>query len=96
MRFLVKIEVRLPAGLPAGERAELLQAEEARGRQLKAEGAIVDVWRIPGRLANVGVWEAADATELHEALCSIPVFAFAEIEVTALARHYLTNESEDA
>lgn len=94
MKFLVRIEVRLPHSL-AGERREaLLAAERERGRELKAAGLIVDMWRLPGRLANVGIWSAADATELHEALCSLPVAEYAEIEVTPLARHYLSNESD--
>ena len=47
------------------------------------------IWRIPGRLANVGVWSAPDATALHDALTSLPVFPYMDARVTALATHHL-------
>lgn len=94
MKFLVQIQVDLPDRLGAAERAELLEAEGVRGRELKAAGSIVDIWRVPGRLANVGIWSAADPTELHEALTSLPVFPYTSIEVTPLARHHLTSDDE--
>ncbi len=89
MEFAVDIEVRLPSDLPAGERAALLADEERRGRELHADGTIVRIWRVPGRLANLGIWSAADATALHEALTSLPVFAYADVRVHALATHHL-------
>lgn len=93
-RFLVRITVALPPGMAAEERAALIASEEARGRDLKDAGAIQDIWRLPGRLANVGVWQAANATELHRALTSLPVWPWAVVEVETLADHYLTNEPE--
>lgn len=94
MKFLVRIQVRLPQDLAEPARSDLLGAEQERGRELKAAGTIVDMWRIPGRLENVGIWSAKGPTELHEALRSLPVAEFAEIEVTALARHYLTTDGD--
>jgi muconolactone D-isomerase len=89
VEFLVEIEVRLPPELPEHERAELIAREQARGRELKAAGAIVRMWRVPGRFANVGVWAAPDATALHEAIASLPLFPYLDVRVTALATHYL-------
>jgi muconolactone D-isomerase len=89
VEFLVEIEVRLPPDLPGAERTGLLEKEQIRGRELKDAGTIVRIWRIPGRTANVGVWSAADATGLHEALTSLPVFPYAEARVTPLATHFL-------
>ncbi len=89
MKFLVQIDVRLPGKLTDAERAELLEAELERGRELVDAGVIWAIWRIPGALRNVGVWEAADATELHEHLTSLPVFRWVTAEVTALADHPL-------
>lgn len=89
MEFLVQIDVNLPSTLVDAERAALLAAERDRGGELKRAGTIVRIWRIPGRLANVGVWSAADASALHEALCSLPVFAFTDVRVTPLAVHHL-------
>jgi muconolactone D-isomerase len=89
VKFLVQIDVRLPGNLTDAERAELLEAELERGRALVDAGVIWAIWRIPGALRNVGVWEAADATELHEHLTSLPVFRWVTAEVTPLADHPL-------
>jgi muconolactone D-isomerase len=89
VKFLVRIDVRLPGKLTDAERAELLEAELERGRELVDAGVIWAIWRIPGALRNVGVWEAADATELHEHLTSLPVFRWVTAEVTPLADHPL-------
>jgi len=95
VKFLVRIEVRLPPDLAPEARSELLEDERRRGRELKEAGLIVDIWRIPGRLENVGIWSAQGPTALHEALRSLPVAGYAEIEVTALARHPLTDDGDD-
>lgn len=87
MEFLVRVEVALPGDMPEQRRAALLAAELERGRALRAQGAIKRIWRVPGALRNVGIWEAADATELHELISSLPLFPWISAEVTALARH---------
>jgi len=94
MRFLVQIEVNLPPTMPEAERDSLLERERVRGNELKQTGSIQDIWRVPGRLANVGIWDAANATALHEALVSLPVWPWTEVVVTPLADHYLTTHPE--
>jgi muconolactone D-isomerase len=89
VEFLVDIAVRIPHDLPAAERDALIAAERERGRALVAGGVIRHIWRIPGALRNVSVWSAADATELHALLGSLPSYPYAEIAVTALAAHPL-------
>jgi muconolactone D-isomerase len=89
MEFLVAIDVRLPGALPERERAELRAAELERGRELVEAGVIAAIWRVPGALRNVGIWEAADATELHEHLSSLPLFPWLTADVTPLAEHPL-------
>ncbi|MBW3670013.1 MAG: muconolactone Delta-isomerase family protein [Actinobacteria bacterium] len=87
--FLVEIAIRLPSDVGEAERARLLADEAAQGRRLRASGSIVRLWRVPGRFANVGIWAAADATELHALLMSLPLYPFADIDVRPLARHPL-------
>lgn len=87
MKFLVQIHVKLPPTLSDAERKQLAGAELERGRELKAAGAIVGIWRVPGAIRNVGIWEAADATELHDLIASLPMFPYIDAEVTALAQH---------
>jgi muconolactone D-isomerase len=89
MEFLVQIQVTLPPELSSADRQELMEREQARGRELQGEGVIRRIWRIPGRTANVGIWDAADPTALHEALSSLPMFPYIDARVTPLATHYL-------
>lgn len=77
----------MPADMAAAEIEELAAAEARRGAQLRAAGTIVRIWRIPGRTANVGIWEAADPTELHGAIASLPMFPYLRAQVTPLATH---------
>ena len=87
--FLVRIEIEIPPALDASARDELIAAEAERGRELLAEGYIRRIWRVPGRTANVGIWEAADATQLHAQLATLPMFPYIDAEVLALAVHPL-------
>jgi muconolactone D-isomerase len=89
VEFLVQIQVNFPADMAADQLAEVLAREQARGWELKNSGTIVRIWRIPGRRANVGIWQAESADELHEALLSLPAFPWCDVRVTALATHYL-------
>ena len=89
MEFLVRIEVRLPADMPDVERSDLAARELARGNALRDAGTIVRIWRIPGRYANVAVWKADDATDLHGLLTSLPLFPWLDIDVKPLALHPL-------
>ncbi len=85
--FLVQMENLLPAGFPPAERAELFRAEAARARELASAGILVRLWRVTGRRANVGIWRAASTAALHDALASLPLFPYLDIQVTPHARH---------
>jgi muconolactone D-isomerase len=88
-KFLVEVEIWLPPDMDTAERALLARQESEYGQQLVADGVIESIWRIPGQLANVGIWSAADATRLHAVLADLPMFAWATITVRALAEHPL-------
>ncbi len=87
VEFLVEIDIILPPDLGEERRRTLLEAEFARGSALAQAGVLRAVWRVPGRLANRGIWAAADATALHEALTSLPLWPYMDVVVTPLARH---------
>jgi len=90
MRFLVEITVELPPELrdPDSERGvQLLAAELERGVELRRAGTIEAIWRVPGEMRNAGVWQAADATALHEAIVSLPLSPWFRVKVTPLADH---------
>ncbi len=87
MEFLVSIEVEWPGDGDPEEFARLTAAERTRGAELVAAGTIRRMWRVPGRRANWGVWEAPDATALHAAISSLPFFQYLDVEVIPLAVH---------
>jgi muconolactone D-isomerase len=89
MEFLVHIEIRFPDGMPEERRQELAAAEARRGRELIEAGTLVRIWRLPGRRANISLYRAGDATELHAALASLPLWPHMRVRVEALATHPL-------
>jgi muconolactone D-isomerase len=89
VEFLVSIEVRTPADLDPDRLAALQAAENVRARELMAAGTLRRIWRVPGRRANVSLYEAPDATALHAALASLPLWPYMEIDVRPLAVHPL-------
>lgn len=84
--FLVRIEVH---GVPESRRDELVSAELARGRELIERGALRRIWRVPGRWANVSLYDVADATELDALLGTLPLRPWMDIRVEPLAQHPL-------
>jgi muconolactone D-isomerase len=87
MDFLVRVDFSRAYDLPEAERTVLLERERSRGRELLSQGVIRQLWRLPGTRANIGIWSAADANALEEALASLPIRPYTEIDVTALANY---------
>jgi muconolactone D-isomerase len=87
VEFLVEAEVALPHSLDGERRTALLAQELERASALAADGALRAIWRVPGRFANRAIWSATDATALHDALTSLPLWPYMDVSVTALARH---------
>jgi muconolactone D-isomerase len=89
VEFLVHIAIDLPPTMEAVEQARLRHAEQVRGRELQAAGLLTRIWRDPGRAANWSIYSVPDASALHEALSSLPLWPWMRIEVHPLARHPL-------
>ncbi len=87
MEFLVRAENRLPPETPAERREELRSAERARAMELREAGILKRLWRVPGRNATIGLYEAADPAALHDALVSLPMSPWLDVHVEALAQH---------
>lgn len=85
--YLVQARLRLPGDMASTEREALLEAEYDRAAELAEAGTLRGIWRVPGARANVAIWSANSATELHEILSNLPLFPWMEITVTALAEH---------
>jgi muconolactone D-isomerase len=87
MQFLLKGELNVPASLPQSDLEAMKAREVARGAELAAEGVFLRQWRVPGRRAVWTLWEAADATQLQQALESLPLYPYFDIEIHPLADH---------
>lgn len=91
--YLVQIRVALPPEMSSERRDGLAAAERERGLALLSQGAIRRIWRLPGRTANIGIWAARSATELHQLISSLPLHPWMRVDVTALAAHPLEAET---
>lgn len=87
--YLVRITLKRPEMIDDDSWASLLAAEREVGLDYRERGVMNRIWRVPGTTANVGVWSAADASELHRLLAGLPAFRYMTVEVEALALHYL-------
>ncbi|TDD57174.1 muconolactone delta-isomerase [Nonomuraea terrae] len=87
MEFLVRTENLMPVDTPDDTRERLRRAERERAMQLREAGILKRLWRVPGRNATIGLYEADDATALHEALASLPMWKWMDVSVEPLATH---------
>jgi muconolactone D-isomerase len=87
MEFLVRTENLLPPDTPDEDREELRKAERERAMELREAGILKRLWRVPGRNATIGLYEAEDPAVLHDALASLPLWKWMDVTVEALATH---------
>lgn len=87
MEFLVRFEATPPADMSTEQREQLRVQERKRATELRAAGTLRRLWRVPGTRGVVGLWEAEDATALHDALASLPMFPWMSASVEPLATH---------
>jgi muconolactone D-isomerase len=87
VEFLVHIQVNWPPDGDPVELARLTAGERTRAAELASEGRIRRLWRIPGRFANWGIWEAPDADALHAAISSLVLYPYLDVTVHPLAAH---------
>ncbi|AOW95229.1 hypothetical protein BFN03_18520 [Rhodococcus sp. WMMA185] len=73
--------------MAADELEQLSTREHIRTNELRADGTLKRLWRVPGRRELVSLWEARDATALHDALASLPLFPWLDIDAEPLATH---------
>jgi muconolactone D-isomerase len=87
VEFLVRTENLLPNDVADDVREHLKRGERERAGELRAAGILKRLWRVPGRNATVGLYEAADPAALHDALTSLPMWKWMDVTVEALATH---------
>jgi muconolactone D-isomerase len=90
MDYLVVFSISVPEGASASEVEQRMTGEATRVAELAAQGHALRVWKpLPddGRSRAIGLYRAADDSELQAILESLPLRPWMEISVTALAEH---------
>ena len=87
MKYLVHMDVNLPAGLPAHEAAKIKAKEKAYSQQLQHSGKWPEIWRVVGEYANYSIFDVDSNDELHEILQNLRMFPYMDISVVPLAKH---------
>lgn len=95
MEFLVYTQNVLAPDTDPAVVGALRAQERERAEELRSAGILKRLWRVPGRWATVGLYEAPDATALHEALTSLPMWPHTEVRVEPLATHPQEQEPRD-
>lgn len=88
MEFLVRQRNRMPADPESQRLREQLRiAERQMADELRANGVLIRLWRLPGTRDALGLYQVKDVTELHDVLSSLPMFPWLDITVEPLATH---------
>jgi len=90
MEYLLSMTTHVPEGTSQDTVNEIRAKEAARSRELAAQGYLLRLWRPPlqpGEWRTFGLFAAADARELEEALASMPLRVWRTDEITPLAPH---------
>lgn len=87
MKYLVHMDVDLPAEIPADQAAELRATEKACSQELQRAGKWPEIWRVVGGHASYSVFDVDSHDELQEILQKLPLFPYADITVVPLAKH---------
>ena len=90
MEYLVTMTTKVPDGTPDEAVSDVRAREAANTRELAAQGHVLRLWRpplAPGEWRTIGLFAAADATELERVLASMPLRVWRSDEVRQLTAH---------
>jgi muconolactone delta-isomerase len=90
VEFLVTMTTRVPEGTAQQAVDDIRAREAVHSRELAAAGYLLRLWRPPlgpGEWRTLGLFAAADATELETVLTSMPLRVWRTDEVTPLSPH---------
>jgi muconolactone D-isomerase len=90
MEYLVTMTTNVPAGTSDDEVNDIRTREAARSSELAKQGHLLRLWRPPlqpGEWRTIGLFTAADRTELDAVLASMPLHVWRTDDVTPLSPH---------
>ena len=95
MLFHVRMDVHLPADMPAAIADDIKARERAQFQNLQRSGKWRHIWRIAGEYANFSIFDVESNAELHDILVALPLFPYMKVSVTALCRHPSSIRDDD-
>src|SRR3954453_8011290 len=90
MEYLVDMVTTVPQGTSSLKVDELRAAEAVRAAELSKSGHLIRLWRPPlgpGEWRSIGLFRAADETELREILASLQLHIWMQVSITPLIPH---------
>jgi muconolactone delta-isomerase len=90
MEYLVTMTTSVPDGTPEEAVAEIRAREAVRAGELAAQGHLLRLWRPPlqpGEWRSLGLFAAADDSELEKVLSSMPLRVWRTDQATPLSPH---------
>jgi muconolactone D-isomerase len=87
MLYLVRMDVAIPADMPAAIADEIKAREKAYSQDLQRSGKWQQIYRVVGEYANYSIFDVESNDELHALLSGLPLFPYMRIAVTPLAKH---------
>lgn len=87
MLFLIKMRVSFPSQLSDNDRSALRAREAEVAKKLDQAGTLLRLWRTDANTATWGIWQADDQRKVEEAIQSLPMYAYMEVEIHQLTEH---------
>lgn len=90
MEYLTDMVTTVPEGTSPAKIDELQAAEALRAFELAKAGHLVRLWRPPlepGEWRSIGLFRAANETELGQILNSLPLHIWMKVTITPLTPH---------
>jgi muconolactone D-isomerase len=90
MEYLVNLVTLVPEGTSQTKVDETRTAEAVRAAQLAKAGHLLRLWRPPlkpGEWRSIGLFRAANETELRQILDSLPLHIWMKVSITPLNPH---------
>jgi muconolactone delta-isomerase len=87
MQYLVSMTTHVPDGTPEQSVDDVRAREAAHSRELAEQGHLLRLWRPPlrpGEWRSLGLFAAADSSQLEQVLASMPLRVWRTDEVTPL------------
>jgi len=103
MEYLVDMVTTVPQGTSSNKVNKIRAAEAVRAAELTEKGHLIRLWRPPlepGEWHSIGLFQAANETEIRKLLDSLPLHIWMKVTITPLTPHpndpqYRSSQAKD-